>query len=235
MSLWGSLTGSTQRRDLQRGYQESQGFLDRGRQQADTALTQGRDTATNYLQPYMQGGQRGQTAYENTLGLNGREAQGQQFGDWQADPARAYRDQNNLLQMNALMRRYNAGGAGVNSGAAVLGAGRLATEQFNNDWTNYQNRLQGLGQQGGQYAAQAGNWAYGTGQGLANNATNYANTSAGNRINIANGMAQASTSGVNNLLGLAGTVGRFAFGSGPGGGSGGGGGGASSLMSLFGG
>lgn len=206
MGFVSSFFGKDQRRDLEAGYADSQRRLDDGRAESVGHLVAGRDRAVNAIAPYMQAGQRGQTAYENTLGLNGDAARQQQFSYWQADPAMAHRNNNNMLQMQALLRKYNAGPQGVNSGAATLGAGRLATEQFNNDWGGYLDRLMRLGQQGGQYAGQAGQWEYGTGHALSGNADTYANTSAANRINIANAMAQSRSTGINNLLGLAGVA-----------------------------
>lgn len=207
--MLGSFFGKDQRNDLNAGYRESQARLDQGYADARGSLTTGRDNALAYLNPYIQGGQRGQTAYENTLGLNGGAARQQQFQEgYLDDPALAYRNQNNTNQMNALLRKYNAGPSGVNSGAAMMGAGRLATEQFNNDWGGYQNRLMQLGQQGGQYAGQGAQITYGAGKDLADTATGYANTSAANRINIANATAASRNTGINNLLALSGTAAR---------------------------
>jgi len=213
------MDGSRQRNDASRGFQDSQRTLDSGRTAANTAITSGRDNAINYLQPYMQSGQRGQTAYEDTLGLNGQAARQRAFQTgYLDDPALAYRNQNNMQQMNSLYRKYNAGPQGINSGAAMLGAGRLASEQFDRDWGGYQNRLMNLGQQGQQAAGNAAQITYGAGRDIAGNEMSYANTSAGNRINYANAQAQSRGVGMNNLLSIAGTAARFIPGSRGGGG-----------------
>ena len=201
MGFLGSFFGKDQRNDLNAGYRESQARLDQGYADQKSAITAGRDNALSYLSPYIQGGQRGQTAYENTLGLNGAPARQQQFQTgYLDDPALAYRDQATGNQINALLRKYNAGPQGVNSGAAALGSARIRAENFNNDWGGYQNRLMQLGQQGGQFATQGAQITYGAGKDLGDAAMGYGNTSAANRINIANAQAANRNTGINNLI-----------------------------------
>ena len=210
MGFFKSLFGKDQQKDIQRGYADSQNMLAKGRTSALGEIGGGLTNARSVLQPFMQSGQRGQTAYENALGFNGQEARDQQFETgYQNDPALAYRNQNNANVMNALLRRYNAGPQGINSGGAVLGAGRLATEQFNNDWNGYLNRLGAMGQQGQQLAQFGAGLEYGAGKDRADIETGYGNTSAGNRINMANAMASSRNIGINNLLAIGGTAAKF--------------------------
>lgn len=218
MSIFGGLFGKSQQRDMTSAYNDSQGRLDAARGTARADITGGRDRALGQLSPYMQGGQRGQTAYENTLGLNGQDARNRQFQEgYVNDPAGAYRAQQGQTAMANLLRKYNASPSGVNSGAAMYGAGRLTMDRFDRDWGDYQNRLMQLGQQGQQMAGQAAQMEYGAGNQLANLEMGYGNTSAANRINYGNAMAQSRNVGLNNLLAIAGTAAKFF----PGGGMGG--------------
>ena len=205
MGLWGSFTGRDQQRDIQGGAARARGYLDSGRTNARGDITGGRDRAMGMINPYIQSGQRGQTAYEDTLGLNGQGARDKAFQTgYMNDPALAYRKEQTGNQINSLMRKYNAGGSGVNSGAAALGAGRIESENFNSDWGGYQNRLQGLGQQGMQASQFGAGLEYGAGKDLANIETGYANTSAGLEQQTAGAMANSRDKFLNNLVGLGG-------------------------------
>lgn len=216
-----AFTGRSQSRAINNAYTDSQAQLRQGEAQGRSDITSGRNDAVGTLDPWMRSGQRGQTAYEDTLGLNGQGARERAFKTgYLDDPALAYRNQNNQLQMNQLYRKYNAGGQGINSGAATLGAGRLASEQFNTDWGGYQNRLQGLGQQGQQVAGQIAGIQYGAGKDFAGLTERFTNTRAGNTISHANADAAARGIGVNNLLRV-GEIAASAFGGGRGGGGGG--------------
>lgn len=213
-----SFFGKPQRSDLSEGFRDSQARLDTARGNSTNALTQGRDRALGYVNPYVQSGQRGQTAYENTLGLNGAPARQQQFQEgYLDDPALAYRGQQTQQVMNNLLRKYNAGPQGVNSGAAMMGAGRIAADRFDQDWGDYRNRLMQVGQMGQNMAGQAAGIETGYGKDVAGVETNYGNTSAANRINYANALAASRSIGLNNLLALAGTASRFIPGNGGGG------------------
>lgn len=210
MSIFGGLFGKSQQRDMSAAYSDSQARLDAARGTARSDITGGRDRALGQITPFMQGGQRGQTAYENTLGLNGADARSRQFQEgYLDDPALAYRKQGTENALAALYRKYNASPSGANSGAAMYGAGRLAMDRFDQDWGGYQNRLMQLGQQGQQMAGQAAQMEYGTGNQLADLEMGYGNTSAANRINYGNAMAASRNTGLNNLLAIAGTAGRF--------------------------
>ena len=203
-----SASGANRRQQQQSDQLQRQLDQSRGVQRND--LTAGRDRALGMVNPYIQSGQRGQTAYEDTLGLNGAPARQRAFQTgYLDDPALAYRNQNNQLQMNQLYRKYNAGGQGINSGAATLGAGRLATEQFNNDWGGYQNRLQGLGQQGQQAAQFGAGLEFQTGQGLAGVERDANQLTSTNMINNWNAQNQNRANAGRNILGAAGLVGNF--------------------------
>lgn len=172
---------------------------------ANDQAKQGFDQSMGYYQPYAQSGQAANTAYSNALGLNGAGAQQQQFqSGYLNDPAMAYRNANNALQMSQLQKKYNAGSSGINSGAAMMGSGQLATQQFNNDYGNYLNRLQGMQGQG-----------LGVAQSQAGLTSNYYNSAADRSIGQGNALTSNDTNatmaannaragGVNNLLSVGG-------------------------------
>ena len=224
MGLWGSFTGRDQQRDIQGGAARARGYLDSGRTNARGDITGGRDRAMGMINPYIQSGQRGQTAYEDTLGLNGQGARNKAFETgYVNDPALAYRKEQTGNQINSLMRKYNAGGAGVNSGAAALGAGRIESENFDRDWGGHQNRLQGLGQQGMQASQFGAGLEYGSGKDLAGIETGYAQNQASLSQREAGDMANSRGTFMNNLMGLGGLA-ISAYTGMPMGGRGGGGG-----------
>lgn len=178
------------------------------------------------------GGGNAGRMYADALGANGLEAQ-QGFGANYAasDP---FRQGNEDRATNALMRSMQARGM-ADSGLSRIAAARGSLERGSQDWGNYLDRLRGLGDQNQQLGMQKAGMQYGfgnnqadrrtgLGQNLAGNnvllanagiqqggdlaglATDYAHTSAGNRINLGNALTQASQSGVNNMMNIAGTV-----------------------------
>ena len=172
----------------------------------------GYDDSMGYYKPYAEAGHRGQTAYENTLGLNGQQARQQQFREgYEQDPALQYRQQQNQTAMTNLLRKYNASGQGVNSGAALYGAGRLQNEQFNTDWGNYQNRLQGMGQQGFQAAGQQAGLTSGYYNGLADRAVGRGSALTQSDTNATMAASNARMQGMNNLMSGIGAVGGSVF------------------------
>lgn len=222
MGFLDSFTGKSQKRDLDKGYAESQNMLREGRMAGRQSLSSGLDSARGVIRPYMESGQRGQTAYENTLGLNGQPARQQQFQTgYLDDPALQYRQQQTQGMMQNMLAKYNAGGFAPNSGMAMSGAGRLMADRFDQDWGGYQDRLMRMGQQGQGLAQFGAGLEYGGGKDLADLEMGYANTSAGNRINYANALAASRSAGVQNMIGLGGLFGK-AFTPGAGGTSAGG-------------
>lgn len=177
---------------------------------ADSALSQGYTgamgdykTAQGMYDPYVKQGQQANSMYGNALGLNGVDAQ-KSFGAnyAAADP---FREQNADFANNALMRQYNAKGMG-NSGTAALATQRASLERGSQDYNNYLNRLQGQGQQGFQATgAQAG-----LQQGMGDMTYGYGQQRAGNEINYGNALAQSRSTGINNILGVAGVAAKAA-------------------------
>lgn len=210
--LYNDLSGRTSANSSTNLGVRNAGQINSGYDRADSEARTGYDTSMGFYQPYADSGRRGQTAYENTLGLNGQEARQKQFTEgYTNDPALAYRNQNNQNQMNSMFRKYNAGGQGVNSGAAMLGAGRLATEQFNNDWGGYQNRLMGMGQQGLQVAGQQAGLTTGYYGGNADRAIGRSTALTSNDTQATQAANNARMAGVNNLLTGMGALGGQVF------------------------
>lgn len=190
MSLWGWFTGADKaKKQANETYGLNKKAIGTGLQNELGYYGQARDQAAGYLQPWMQQGQQGQTAYLNLLGLNGAGAQTQAQG--------AYSGWNPYLNhsMDAATQavaRQMASRGNLNSGLAAYAQDRAARDLGMQDFGAYAAHLQGLGQQGlGVANALAGN-AMGYGQ-LAGNAQRAAtqgmlgnNTQTGNALSAAN-------------------------------------------------
>ncbi len=190
MSLWSDFTGASQRKAIKNANAQATNALAQGYSGANSYY----DQAASAYSPFVQGGQRGQTAYENSLGLNGQAGAQSAYDAYASNPA--YQAANNY-GMDSLAKKYNANGR-MDSGSNQLAMARAGVENYG----NYQNQLAGLGQQGlqatgAQSAVRAGqgDMAMGYGATRANQATGYGNA-----------LAQASSTGINNLLGLGGML-----------------------------
>lgn len=181
MSFFGSLFGTDQQKDIDRGFRESSNLLESGRRmaegnintgnnQADAALSGAQgfaDTAyrdginaldTTYregqafLNPYLRAGEQANALYGNALGLNGLSAQ-QAFAQNYAasDP---FRQQNALMANEALMKTLNARGLS-GGGYAAEAVARQNLMRGSEDYGNYLSRLSGAQAQGQQAAGAA--------------------------------------------------------------------------------
>lgn len=190
MGFFGSLTGSDQKKairkadkaarsDLEQGYNASQGYYDQ---------------AFDMLSPYAEQGEAANNFYYDALGLNGDDARSTAVGTLTSNPL----FQGQLGQeSNALLRNLNARGMGGGGTAAM--AGQRVFQQTAGNWLD---RYRDAGQQGFQATGtQAG---IRTGQG--DNAYGYGATKAGMQVNKGNALAAASTQGINNLIGLGGSL-----------------------------
>lgn len=229
MSLLGAFTGSDARRYAQDAYERNSREMQSGYQNNLGYQKQGYQTATGRLQPYEAAGRQGQQAYTNMLGLNGAGAQN--------DARTAYEGWNpylgNDLSMadKAIARRSAAMGQS-DSGMNALARNRAGMEIGSRDFYNYNDRLQGLGNQG-----------FAAGNALAGLDTNNAQQQIAienalrsgnvqNSTQFGNAQAQAGQGFINNLMGL-GSLGISAFMPGRTG-SGGGGSAIQNFLSLFG-
>ncbi len=189
MSLWDSFTGKTAKNALASANKKATAALDQGYGSANTYY----DQAYGSFNPYAQGGQQGQTAYMDSLGLNGQAGAQSAYDAYASNPA--YQAQN-ANEVNALLKRYNASPQGGTGGAAVMGLSRAAVEQYG----RHQDRLAGLGQQGlAATGAQAG-----IRQGQGDMAMGFGATKANQATGYGNALAQNSYTGINNLMNVAG-------------------------------
>lgn len=195
MSFFDSFTGKAQRRDHERSNARAEAFLAEGMAKHD-AKSEDAIKQWDILDPYVQQGGQANTMYANALGVNGQAAaQGANSAYFDSPIWQQINDRS----QNALMRYHNARG-GVGSGAALAAGSDTAYKNYG----NWLSQLQGLGQQGGQYATTQAGARSGIRQGQADTAFNYGATRAGNAINYGNALAQTRGIGVNNLMGLVG-------------------------------
>lgn len=208
MSLWDAFTGGGARRYATNAMTENRNQLNEGYRNNLGYQREGYQSAINRLSPYEAYGRQGQQAYTNLLGLNGAGPQGQARG--------AYEGWNTYLQggmdqaTQAVARRAAASGQ-MNSGMNALAQDRVTRQMGTQDFYNYADRLQGLGQQG-----------YGAANALAgldtNNAANLIGienaTRSGNIQNMTNyfnAHSQANQGMLNNMMGLGGLALQFAL------------------------
>lgn len=184
--------GGSARKDLRRSKAASDAALKEGYTGANANLNQAYDLYT----PYAESGQQGSSLYNQAIGIGTPEQRTAAQGIYLNDPMQ----QAQLGQSsNALLRNLNARGAGP--GVQALGASRVSAENYG----NWLNRLQGVGQQGlAATGAQAGvrgsqaelNYGYGA-------------TRAGQETSFGNAMGASRNILTNNLLNAAGTAAKF--------------------------
>jgi hypothetical protein len=172
----------------------------------------------------MQGGQKSNALLLDYLGANGPEAQKAAFTAFQNDPG--YQQQ---LQagVNALDNSATARG-GLYSGAAMKGVANYGQQFQRQAFNDRMGQLGGLAGQGLQAAGGAAGITSQTGNALGNLSWGFGQQNAANRINLANGLAQASNIGPQNALNAFGSIMKGI------GGGGGGGGGSNALGKFFG-
>ncbi len=222
-------------RTADRFYGQARGDVTTGYNTAKNALSQGVGKAVAQYQPYADSGASANTLYGNALGLNGGAQQQQFMANYQADP---FRDSNAQFATNALMQSLNARGLS-GSGTAAAAVAQENLRRGSEDYNNYLNRLQGVSSQGQQAAGNIASLYANQGQQMAQYGMQYgsdlanitgqraalasgygdksaalnsdlAATQAGNRINLANSLANSRGIFANNLIGLLGTASKAA-------------------------
>ena len=190
MGLLGSFLGKDQQKDLQRAKQQSDAALQQGYDSAYGDYT----SAGDMFSPYAQSGQQANQFYNDALGLNGDAARGTAINTLTSNPL----FQGQLGQeSNAMSRLLNAQGAS-GGGKAQLAAQRVFQQNAGSWLDRYANQgAQGL---------QATNAMAGMRQARGDLSMNYGATRAGNEQSYGNAMAANRSTGINNILGLAGTV-----------------------------
>jgi len=200
MSFFGDFFGQTQRKDLQNANNQSTAALSTGYQDASGKYEQ----AKGYFDPYAQSGQKANSTYADSLGLNGAGG-GQNALMAYQNGRNPYLDYEQDRAQRGIDRAANARGR-FNSGASMLAASRARQEMGYKDYGGWQNQLMGFGQQGMQAAG--GQSALTQGQGDLR--SGYGQQTAANAINYGNAQAASRSTGINNLIGLAGAAAKVA-------------------------
>lgn len=196
MGFFDSFTGGSQRRDIAKADKRATSMLERGYGQQQQAY----DAAGDYIEPYAADGRRAADTYNAFLGLKGQDAAQGAYDNLAALPA----FQGQLAAgSNAILKNMNARGAGAGGSAAIAGQ-RVLQENIG----NWMDRYRSQGQQGFEAAGMQADLSTARGD----NAYGYGATRAGQAINRGNAMAEARTTGINNILNLAGTVANAASG-----------------------
>lgn len=177
-------------------------MLREGYDQGRTDIQGYGDKAQGYLDPYVQGGGKANALYLDYLGANGADAQRTAFANFANDPG--YQQQ---LQagINALDSSATARG-GLYSGAAMKGVANYGQQFQRQAFNDRMGMLGGAAGQGAQASMGAAGLASNTGNALGNMAFGFGQQQASNRINYANGLANAANIGPQNALNFAGTL-----------------------------
>ena len=206
MSFFQDFMGTSARRDLQVAAESAAGMLrggyDRATQQGDRFY----GDAQSRLEPYAQSGRDADGQIRNALGLNGRDAHRGYYDNFQNDPGF---EAETRAGIKALDGSATARG-GLYSGAAMRGVAEYGQQQQGNAYRNRLNSLMQYGQQGQQAATTQAGVATQFGGDRANLEYGFGQQEAGNRLNLGNALAANRNTGVNNILGAAGTAARAA-------------------------
>jgi hypothetical protein len=198
MGLWDSFMGKDQQKDLSAANDQANQRIVGGLADYTNTSKEYLDKSIGFLQPGMENDRKVFSLLGDILGLNGRGPQSSYFTGFQSDPG--------------FQASMDAGIQAADRSAAARGLSRSGGQQRSlfdfgqrNMLDAYNSRISGLfnlfgqGQGGAQAAAgitsQTGRGIadaqFGTGQLLANNATNFGNA-----------MAQSRSIPINNILGL---------------------------------
>lgn len=191
MGFLSDLFGGSARKDLRRSKAASDAALDSGYADASGMY----DQAGAMYDPYAQRGEQGSATYSQAIGLGTPEEQAAAQQRYFNDPAM---QQVLGQQSNALLRRYNSQGSGTGGGRLALAGTRVGLENYG----GWLDRVKGVGDQGLAATGAKSNVLLGKGDmrfGLGA-------TKAGSEINFGNAMSQSRSTGINNLLNIAGTA-----------------------------
>ncbi len=201
MGLLDTFMGRTGKRVAGETLAYNRGQATEGYDNSRNALAGGYSSASARLDPYARQGQAANTAYGNFLGMGGADAQKSAIGNYQQFNPYLGAEQDRLLK--ATDRRSAAMGQ-LNSGMNALAGARVADETAFRNYSDYLNRMQGMGAQGQQAAGALASLDYGYGQGAAGLEGNYRNALMGAQNQYAQQYQQADAAGLQNLFGLGG-------------------------------
>lgn len=198
MSFFADFFGKTQQKDLATANAQAQGNINQYGDKSRGAVQQGSDEASGFYKPWAQQGQQGQTAYNNSLGLNGQ-AGGQAAHDaygYGANPHLKYEQDEAQRAIEASNNARGDLGGGNNAFAVAKARMGLGYQ----DYQNWQNRLQGVGAQGFQASGAQAGIAQQRGQYFGDSYSGQGQQLAGNNIQYGNALAQSRSTGINNLM-----------------------------------
>ena len=189
MSFFGSLTGSTQRKDIRASQAQANQYLENGYNQSQEYYNQ----AAGLFSPYMQQGQQGGNFYNALMGLNGNDARSKAQATITSDPlwsGKFAQDSKCAADQHERARRWRRGNA-------LVAASGCCSTTIRTCWTATAIWAARALRRRAHRPASA------PGQG--DNAYGYGATKAANALNTGNAIAGTRGIGVNNLMGLLGT------------------------------
>jgi len=199
MGLLDTFTGSTGKKQAAATLAQNNATAKSGFDANQGYLSQGYGSATGRYQPYAAQGRTANATYGNMLGLGGADAQrGAMQGFEQFNPYREASTQR-LMQMGD--RRAAATGQ-FSGGLNALARARVADDGQMRDYTDYMNRLQGLGGQGMQADSALAGLDMGYAGAQVGNQNMLSGNLMGNQSAYSNAYTQADTAGLTNIFGL---------------------------------
>ncbi len=194
MGFISDITGSSQRKDARRYAEAQRTELKSGYDLAKPAITGGYAKAHESIKPFVDSGVKANQLYTDTLGINGGEARDAAQEIYMTDDVLTKLRELDLKRTgraNNSVGRFNSG-----VGAAADSLVRLG------NYTNWQDRLKGESDKGGQFALEDARLNVGEGTDLAGLEYGYGQQRAG--ITGQEGTNVAGSRGVlgNNLLAL---------------------------------
>ena len=148
------------------------------------------------LNPFVQAGYGGLSAYQDSLGLNGGAGSARAVNAFQTAPGYQFQ----LAEGQKALERSAAARGNLFSGATGKGLVRYGQGVANQAYGTYQDRLSGLATLGENAGAQTGS----IGLGYANNVSNALNNQGAAQASGIAGSANSWLSGLNSIAGLAG-------------------------------
>ena len=202
MSFFADFFGKSQQRDISNANQQANASLAQGYNDAKSTAQQYSDQALSYYQPYEETGRKGMGLYADSLGINGAAGGQNALMAYQAgrNPHLSYEQD---MAQRGMDRSANARGM-LNSGTNALAVARARQQMGYQDYSGWQDRLQGVGNQGFQAANAMANNRNALGNYLADLSSGYGQQRAGNAINYGNATAASRSTGINNLISLGG-------------------------------
>jgi len=208
MSFWGDFWGKTQARDISNANEQAKGYLQGGYDEATGQARGYHDKAQSYLDPYAQSGRRAQSAYDDTLGLNGAEG-GRNALTMYQNARNPYLDYEQNRAQRGIEASANARG-GLGGGYTALAAARARQGLGYQDFNGWQSRLEGAAGRGAQIAGAQANMTDNFGRWIGDARLGLGQQYASNAINFGNALASTRNIGVNNLIGVIGAAGKAA-------------------------